>query len=200
MNFIESMTYYINGDIWYFTPINYLLRRMDGPLDCLLFKEERKCLLLAQLPIIFKKYNIRMGKHDLELFLNPNDTVVNTLEVDNFLDKTEGYNDYQKMQRNFFLEFENYEAINFNGSYNYLRGKFFKEKTSIDEFIEEEIKKRYDYELDRSDANMFYNFKIFLQSLINEDGFIPYKSNSLDEKIDVLEELNLKRAIHVRNT
>lgn len=197
-NSLESMTYYVNEVVWYFTPINYLLKRMDGPFDCLLFKEERKCLLLAQLPIIFKKYNIRIGSHDLELFLNSNDTVINEIEVDNFLDETEGYTDYQKMQRNFFLEFENYEVINFNASHNCLRGKYYyKENKSIDEFIEEEIKNRYDYELDRSDANMFYNFKIFLQSSVNEEGFIPYKSNIRDEEINTTEELNLKRAIYV---
>lgn len=197
INSLESMTYYVNGNVWYFTPINYLLKRMEGNFDLLPFVEERKCLLLAQLPIIFKKYNIRIGSHDLELFLNPSDTVVNALEVDNFLDEIDGYTDYQMMQRNFFLEFENYEAINFNASHNYLRGKYYKENKSIGKFIEEEIKNRYDYELDRSDANMFYNFKMFLQSLINEDGFIPYKSNNMNEEINAIEELNLKRAIHV---
>ena len=62
--YLEEVTYYSNTCFPQFTPINYLLDKSYWSSS-----DDFKAVMLAELPAIFRKYNIPLQNDDLILFL-----------------------------------------------------------------------------------------------------------------------------------
>ncbi len=170
INDLESMTY--TFAMKEYTPINYILYFIDEGIS-LHSDDEReaiKSLILAQLPIIFKKYNLPLIRRDIQYFVGPNHNIASYDEMKNFIEESRDYDEYQLRQRDFCLEFYSYYVINFN-PYNPLRSVQYKEKKSIDEYIKNEIIDRYEYYFDKGNPNGFNQFKNYMAEYIEKDNF-----------------------------
>lgn len=162
--YLEEVTYYSNTCFPQFTPINYLLDKSYwGSSD------DFKAVMLAELPAIFRKYNIPLQNDDLILFLNPNDNIANKDDISKVLDGIDSDSEEERgdalLTKDFIDFYKKIKHINFYENQN---------------IIDKAINLRYGYYYNKYDSNRFEKFKQFLNNNIPKGGF--YNVEPLSDK------------------
>lgn len=153
--YLEEITYYPNSCYSQFTPINYLL-----DISYQSSSDDFKAVMLAEVPAIFKKYNIPLHHDDLVLFLNPNDNIANGFDIRNVLNSVDSDNEEERkdalLTKAFIDFFEKIKYINFYRN---------------DKLLTKAINERYGYYYNKYDSNRFEKFKQYLNNNIPDSGF-----------------------------
>ena len=168
---LEDITYYRNSSYPWFTPINYIFDKKTNITDL------KKALILAELPAIFKKYNIRLSKTDFLLFFNPNDNIADTFDIEDVLYSIDSLDEEEKKCAMFTKEFLDLEK------------KI--PSSKLDKLIERAINERYGFYYNKYDNNGFEKFKEYLINNIPNSGFYDVEpltdKDFLETKLDWLD-------------
>ena len=184
---------YMEEDFPKFTPIDYIVRRdyVDDRIYSYKHFQSRSisdesimaALLISELPVIFKKYNIKLFKNDINLWVNPRDNVARVFDVKRVLNNEDvEYKEEVLFTKDFFDFWKNIESLR----------KCFNPNNNFDKAIEELINKRYGYYYNKYDSDANYKFIEFLDEQIRLWGQIPtfeYNADNLKmTKIDKSEQ------------
>ena len=110
--YLEEITYYRNSCCPQFTPINYLLETPG-----FFHSDDEKAVMLSELPAIFKKHNIPLCRYEFLLFLNANDNIADTFDIEDVLSSIDSTDEKERkdalLTKDFLDFYKKLELISF---------------------------------------------------------------------------------------
>lgn len=189
--YLEEITYYRNSCCPQFTPINYLLETPG-----FFHSDDEKAVMLSELPAIFKKHNIPLCRYEFLLFLNPNDNIADTFDIEDVLSSIDSTDEKERkdalLTKDFLDFYKKLEHISFDNNQR---------------IIDKAINERYGYYYNKYDDNAFEKFKQHLMNNIPDSGFFdiePLTDEDLEKCkpswVDYKEQELRRHFYHIKET